>query len=137
MKKTMFLLFLSIIAIPGITQELEANASYIKEKYPTDYANTIRKYAMKEWGDDFQMVVYAINQQADALVALVDEFESDNTTVAYNAILDWSYDGYKSQNQEKFKAIKVFGLEQLLKLHCDWTMVKYEYDNQVKAKNAF
>jgi len=25
----------------------------------------------------------------------------------------------------------------LLKLHCDWSMVKYEYDKQVKAKNSF
>jgi hypothetical protein len=25
-------------------------------------------------------------------------------------------------------------LKDLLKMHCDWSMVKYEYDKQVKAK---
>jgi len=33
--------------------------------------------------------------------------------------------------------MKTFGLKDLLKLHCDWSMVKYEYDKQVKAKNSF
>ena len=39
--------------------------------------------------------------------------------------------------RELLDDLKGFGVAQLLKLHCDWQMVKYEYDLQVKAKNAF
>lgn len=137
MRNSMLTLLLVTIAFPGISQELEANAKYIKEKYSTDYTATIRNYAVKEWGDDYQMVVYEINQQCDALVELVNAFKSENTNIAYKAILEWSQDGYETRNSQEFQKIKVFGVEQLLKLHCDWQMVKYEYDNQVKAKNAF
>jgi len=137
MKKNLVFLLLLAIAIPGIPQELEANAKHIKEKYPTEYTNTIRKYAVKEWGDDYQMVVYEINQQCNALVDLVNEFKSENTNIAYKAILEWSQDGYKTKNSQEFQKIKTFGVAQLLKLHCDWQMVKYEYDLQAKAKNAF
>ena len=137
MKRLLSLLLLSAIALPIVSQELGANAKYIKEKYPSDYTNTIRKYALKEWGDDYQMVVYEINLQCDALVELVNDFESENTNIAYKAIQEWSQDGYETRNSQEFQKLKVFGVEQLLKLHCDWQMVKYEYDLQVKAKNAF
>ena len=83
------------------------------------------------------MVVFEINRQADALYGLINAFESDYTKIAYKAIIDWSKDGHESSNIEKFNKFEVFGLSQLLKLHCDWTMVKFEYDRQVKARNAF
>lgn len=118
-------------------QGLNTNASYIKNNYSSDYELTLKKHALEEWGDDFEMVVYEINQQADALVNLIDGFKSENTNIAYKAIQEWSIDGYLNQNITKFKNIETFGLKELLKLHCDWEMVKYEYDNQVKAKNSF
>jgi hypothetical protein len=83
------------------------------------------------------MVVYEINNQADALIKLIDEFKSENTNIAFRAIQKWSIDGYESSNTAKFKEIETFGLKELIKLHCDWEMVKYEYDNQVRAKNSF
>tara|TARA_B110000459_G_C16421286_1_gene407565 strand:+ start:199 stop:591 length:393 start_codon:yes stop_codon:yes gene_type:complete len=116
---------------------LNSNASYIKKNFPTEYENSLKKYALVEWKDDFSMVVYEINKQADAIVKLVDGFESDNTNIAFKAIQEWSRDGYTSFNINLFKEMKTFGLKDLLKMYCDWSMVKHEYDKQVKAKNSF
>ena len=124
-------------ALLNFAQGLNSNANDIKKNYSSDYELTLKKHALEEWGDDFEMVVYEINQQADALIKLIDEFKSDNTNIAFKAIQEWSVDGYLNQNITKFKSIQTFGLKELLKLHCDWEMVKYEYDNQVKAKNSF
>jgi len=133
----LFLIGLILIPYSLFAQELESQASYIKDNYPDDYQTTIRKHALEEWGNDFSMVVYEINKQSEALFELVNAFESDNTNIAFRAIQEWSIDGYLSSNIEKFKKIKTFSVENLIKLHCDWSMVKYEYDKQVKAKNAF
>lgn len=92
---------------------------------------------MAEWEDDFTMVVYEINRQADSLIELINAFESENTSIAFRAIQEWSRDGYKEDNVAKFRAIETFDLASLVDLKCDWAMVKYEYDRQVKAKNSF
>ena len=137
MKTTFIILIVLLTATFANAEGLNSNASYIKKNYPTEYEQTLKRYALAEWNDDFSMVVYEINKQADALVKLVDEFKSDNTNVAFKAIQEWSRDGYKSKNISLFNEMKTFGLKDLLKLHCDWSMVKYEYDKQVKAKNSF
>lgn len=131
------LLLIGFLSSFGFSQELDFNAKTIKEKYPDKYTNTIRTHAMSEWGTDYRMVVYEINKQSDALVELINAFKSEHTNIAYQAILKWSIDGYKEHNKEQFKEIQTFGLEQLLDFHCDWRMVKYTYDKQVKAKGAF
>ena len=134
-----FILLLTIVLTTSVVkaQGLNSNASYIKKNFPTEYEETLKKYALAEWNDDFSMVVYKINKQADAIVKLVDSFESNNTNIAYKAIKEWSIDGYLSQNIKLFKTMTSFGLNDLIKMHCDWSMVKYEYDKQVKAKNSF
>jgi len=119
------------------SQGLNTNANYIKKNFPTEYENTLKKYALAEWNDDFSMVVYEINKQADAIVQLTESFESDNTNIAFKAIQEWSREGYLSNNIKIFKEMTTFDLKELLKMHCDWSMVKYEYDKQVKAKNSF
>ncbi len=137
MKKTILILTVLLASVIVNAQGLKSNASYIKKNYSEDYEATLKKHALEEWIDDFSMVVYEINKQADALVELIDEFKSDNTNIVFKAIQEWSIDGYKSSNITKFTEIDTFGLKQLIKLHCDWSMVKYEYDKQVKAKNSF
>jgi len=137
MKQIIIILSLLLTATFASAEGLNSNASYIKKNYPTEYEQTLKKYALAEWNDDFSMVVYEINKQADALVKLVDEFKSDNTNIAFKAIQEWSRDGYESKNIALFKEMTTFGLKDLLKMHCDWSMVKYEYDKQVKAKNSF
>jgi len=136
--RTIFIL-ISVILSTTIanSQGLNTNANYIKKNFPTEYENTLKKYALAEWNDDFSMVVYEINKQADAIVQLTESFESDNTNIAFKAIQEWSREGYLSNNIKIFKEMTTFDLKELLKMHCDWSMVKYEYDKQVKAKNSF
>jgi len=128
---------LSVFTLVINAQGLNANASYIKNNYSSDYDATLKKYALNKWGNDFSMVVYEINKQADALFQLIEEFKSENTNIAFGAIQKWSREGYPSSNTKLFKKMDTFGLKELLKLHCDWSMVKYEYDKQVEAKNSF
>lgn len=135
LSKTFF--FLVVVPFTINAQGLNANASYIKDNYSSDYEATLKKYALNEWGNDFSMVVYEINKQADALFQLIDEFKSENTNVAFGAIQKWSREGYLNSNISLFKKMDTFGLKELLKLHCDWSMVKYEYDKQVEAKKSF
>jgi predicted RNA-binding protein len=135
--KRIILIFTLLCSYFLANAQLNGNANYIKEKFPSEYEKTLKKYALKEWNDDYSMVVYEINKQADALVQLVNNFESDNTQIVFNAIHEWSRDGYKNFNIEEFNKLTTFSIKNLLKLHCDWSMVKYEYDKQVKAKNSF
>jgi len=137
MRTTIITLALLLSATFVNAEGLNANGNYIKTKYPTEYKETLRHYAVLQWKDDFSMVVYEINTQADSLVKLVDGFKSENTSIAHKAIQQWSKDGHAIKNNKLFDQMKTFGLKDLLKMHCDWSMVKYEYDLQVKAKNSF
>jgi len=136
-RKTILILTILITTVVLHAQGLNSNASYIKKNYSADYEATLKKNALEKWEDNFSMVVYEINKQADALVGLIDEFKSDNTNIAFKAIQKWSIDGYESSNITKFKEMDTFRLKQLIKLYCNWSMVKYEYDKQVEAKNSF
>ena len=118
-------------------QRLGVEAKYIKENYPIEYENTLKKYAVFEWQDDFSMVVYEINRQSEALFSLISSFKSDNSNIVYKAIKEWSREGYKEQNVKVLSELKLFSLDGLLKIHCDWVMVEYEYTSQVKAKESF
>jgi len=120
-----------------IAQSLSTSATYIKENFPEDYEKGIRQFAINQWGDDYEMVVYVINNQADKLVKLIDVFESEHTNIAFKAIQEWSVDGYLQANIKKFKEMDTFDLKSLIKINCDWEMVLYVYEKQVKAKSIF
>lgn len=116
---------------------LNANANYIKTNFQIQYEDNLKSHALEKWNTDYSMVVYEINKQADAIFHLVKKFESQHTAIAFQAIQKWSIDSYKNENVKLFQEISTFGIEELLKMHCDWTMVEYEYDKQVEAKNSF
>jgi hypothetical protein len=136
MKRILILIVIILSSFVSFGQ-LNSNASYIRENFNSYYEETLKRHALEKWETDHEMVVYEINNQSDALINLIEEFKSDNTNIAFRAIQKWSYDGYKESNIEKFKQLNTFGLKQLIPLHCDWEMVKYEYNNQVKAKGSF
>ncbi len=117
--------------------ELNSYASHIRENYPKEYDETLKKYALLEWREDYSMVVYEINRQAEGIFALINQFVSDNTNIVINAILEWSRDGYYDRNLKILEEIDSINLDNLLRMHCDWTMVEYEYSKQAKAKRAF
>lgn len=137
MKKYILFFFILFVAFPSKSQGLNRNASNIKANYPSEYENTLKKYALSEWGDDFSMVVFVINKEADAIVELIDSFKTENTKILYNAIKEWSREGYVNHNVRIFDGMTAVGLNDLLKMHCDWDMVKFVYNKQVEAKNSF
>lgn len=137
MRKIIYSTLLLFLTFFAVGQELNSKASYIKKNYSLEYDETIKKHALQGWGDDFSMVLFEINKQADALFGLIEAFETENTSIAVKAIQVWSIEGYHNSNAIILKEMKTFELDQLIKLHCDWSMVKYEYDKQVKAKNSF
>lgn len=137
MKKIILVLSMFLVTFVTQSQSLNSNASYIKINYSEDYESSLKKHALNEWNDDYSMVLYEINKQADALVELIELFKTENTNIVFKAIEEWSIVGYKEKNKNRLQKIRVFELEQLVKLDCDWSMVKYEYLKQVKAKNSF
>ena len=114
MKKTIIILIVLITSEIINAQGLNISASYIKKNYPTDYESTLKKHALEEWNSDFEMVVYEIINQADALIKLVAEFKSENTDIAFRAIQEWSIKGYESSNISKFRNIEIFELKELI-----------------------
>lgn len=128
------LLFLSVSIANG--SSLNSNARYIKDNFPNEYENNLKKHAIDKWEDNFNMAVYEINKQADALFSIINKFESENTKIALKAIEKWTYEGFEKSNKEKIKSIDTFEIKQLINLHCNWSMVEYEYDKQVEAKNS-
>ncbi len=136
--KTYTLLFILLFIAPwAYSQGLNATASHIRNNYEKEYEATIRKHALDKWENDYTMVVYEINKQSEALIDLIGKFEGKYTNIAYNAIKKWSFRGYENLNIQQWEKIETFGLKQLISMHCDWTMVLYEYNNQVKARESF
>lgn len=133
----MFAMLLSLLQAATPADELNSNAKNIKDNYTEDYERTIRANAVKEWEDDFSMIIYEINNQADALTELMEIFKSDNSKVFYKAMFEWTTEGWEENNKKYAEEMKSMDLKYLLKLNCDWTMVLYEYKKQVKAKSAF
>lgn len=121
----------------SFSQELEPNALLIKDKFNYGYENTIKKYALIKWKDDFSMVVYEINKQSDALTNIVEKFKSKNTTILYNAIIKWSQPNKAEANHKIWKELNSIDLATMLKFNVDWSMVQYEYEKQDKAANSF
>jgi hypothetical protein len=136
MKKTIFaIMLLSSFLVNG--QSLNSNANHIKDNYSIEYQSTIRKHAVEKWEENFSMVIYEINKQSKSLYELIEAFESSNTNIFFNAIKKWSIDGYEAKNVKVLKSISSISLKNLLKMNCNWSMVKYEYNKQSKAKSAY
>jgi hypothetical protein len=85
------------------------------------------------------MVLFEINRQSDSFIELINKLKSENLPIFKNAILEWSRDGYKEENIRKMReeGNSIFIMNKLIKLKVDWSMVKFEYDRQVKAKESF
>ena len=117
--------------------QLNQYAQYLIDYYNVDFEMTIKKYITEEYGADHPMVTVEINDQSKSLFTIADIFEYENKEVLFNAIIDRSYVGYERKNKEIFKNLKQITLPDLLKLHCNWTDVLYEYNKQVEAKDSF
>ena len=65
MKKIAVIAFL-IVASFSAQAQLNEDAKYLKEEEPKAY-ELIRASAIKEWKDNHEMIVYAINNQSKSL----------------------------------------------------------------------
>ena len=119
-------------------EELSQYALFFKTKYPKIYKNVFLKHATQKWSGNYSMIVFEINRQTNALFEVVHEFNKDKSTdnlyVLIRAIQKWSYDGYKEYNISLLNK-KDFNAVDLFSLHCNWSMVLFEYRRQVQAKN--
>lgn len=142
--KSIFLLLLSL-SFSGFSQ-LNPKASFMKSDLPRMYA-PIRAMAIEEWGSDDSMIVYTINQQADALYFFLTE--KVDTGEMIEAIEEWNDDSSKFQRaldalikeadaaSKESRKLNMEVYNDLFRLRANWTMVKYTYDNQMKAKGTY
>jgi len=118
----------------------------MKSDLPRMYA-PIKAMAIEEWGSDDSMIVYTINSQADALYFFLTE--KVDTGERVEAIEEWNDDSAKFQRaldalikeadaaSKEGRKLNMDIYNDLFRLRADWTMVKYTYDNQMKAKNSY
>ena len=130
MKK--LLLFLLIAPVLGYGQ-LNSNAKLIKENMPTLY-ETIKKYSESKWDNDYEMIVYTINNQADAFAEIsrlmsANDFDQN---IWYSSVVKWA------ENPSKVKEEFSNGNSDIIFTSIiQWDMVLYNYKNQLKAKLSY
>jgi hypothetical protein len=118
MKKTILtcaLIFIAFIA----NAQLNSNANFVKENSPEIY-NKIKILVSKDWEGDHKMMVYVINQQADAVLKCVEiqKRKDYDDEIMLKALGDWA--------------------EDIKGVFCvDYKMVVYTYEQQIKAKDSY
>ena len=130
MKK--LLLLLLIAPVLGFGQ-LNSNAKLVKERIPALY-ETIKKYSEREWGNDYEMIVYTINNQVDAFIEMGNLMSADNfdQNIWFNSLLEWA------ENPSKLEKELTDGDMNALNTNViQWDMVLYNYKNQLKAKLSY
>jgi len=111
-------LFLATFTVSG---QLNNNAKILKESTAIEY-KLIKKYAEQRWDEDHEMIVYTINEQADALAEVVSILKSGGDKLIM----------FKAWNNWEDSSIKVEG-----KSFVDFEMVLYTYKEQLEAKNSY
>ena len=134
--KNLLIIFL-LAASCSVFGQLNGSSERIKKHDPEGY-KFIKDEAIHEWGTDHEMVVYRINNQCEALLMIIKKFTPENTSILHKAIRTWSYDWAVMSNMLIFQnEMTSVQLDQMLRLHVDWEMVEYEYDNQLEAKKSY
>ena len=136
MKKTAYL-FLILISFSNIlfAQKLEKNALYFKDNFSSLFISNIINPSIEKWKGDSTMVYIEINKQSDALADLLVNFKPANSNILYKSVIKCSNKDKSISNEKKWSSIKSIGFGELLDLECDWTIVKKEYERQVKFKS--
>ena len=119
MKKPLLLLLLAILSSNLMFSQLNKNANKLKSAQSELYQE-IKTFVEQDWKGNHQMMVYNINAQADAMSEVYDFTQSKDydENIMLKALARW--------------AIRING-----KLHHNFTMVVYQYKNEIKAKNQY
>lgn len=140
MKTILFILMIAPICLFG---QLNKQASGLKESWPNVY-ESIKYESVKKWGTDYEMTLYRINNQSESLVKLMylTRSASFDHNIFFTAVGKWCDKDEESYNliifdeSKKQKSAQDI-INKMFELRCDWEMVEYEYNNQIKAKSAF
>jgi len=126
-------------------------AQILKKTNAQLFKKTIINPAIDKWGSDYSMVVYEVNEQSDALVHLFINYANALSTadslglplpkvmlIMVNLCKRWSYeeDAETKVHVKEYIDDLRYGKDQLgawMHFVCDWTMVKAEFDKQVKS----
>ena len=118
MKKPLLIL-LAILSSCLMFSQLNKNANKLKTNRSERYQQ-IKTFVEQDWKGDHQMMVYNINAQADAFSEVYELMQSK---------------GYDEEIM--LKAFGKWGIGINGKRHYDYTMVVYQYKNEIKAKNQY
>jgi len=77
MKYKAFLIFFFIIISSCFSQELNEQATYLKDNQTETY-NEILKFSENKWGSDYKMIVITVNEQATAMFEIVKLMEASD-----------------------------------------------------------
>lgn len=124
MRKVYFVL-LCVFSASLFAQGLAPLSNKVKGLYPDVY-EAVKTRAIDKWDDDHEMIVYEINNQIDCYVFLM-RIEDIDDVILTKYLLKWS---------DEPDAI-LADLDYFDSYSIDWEMVKYEYNNQVAAKNSY
>ena len=134
-KLTMLFVLIGIVAGGLYAEGLNGDAITIKTLDAGGY-EVLLKRAKIEWPGDSAMQLYHLNREAEAYIALASDRQIDKE-IYFRSLSEWS----NVSLDESFAQIDLAKMEnkKLIFLYGDfqWTMVKWEYDRQCKAKGAF
>jgi hypothetical protein len=130
MKKILLILFLSFSSF-AFSQELNDNASFIKQGMPETY-EAIKQFSEEKWETDYSMVLHEINKQSDAFKELMEISgleRSDFDEIFIAALVKWT---------ENPETLQKGGMEaKFQNPNTDWSMVVHEMKKQIQAKDAY
>tara|TARA_B100000282_G_C31625215_1_gene441244 strand:+ start:91 stop:516 length:426 start_codon:yes stop_codon:yes gene_type:complete len=137
--KRLILTLIFVLSSVNVFTQLNSYAEYYKEYLPGAY-EAIKDRATDIWETDYEMILYEINNQAEAFYKVQELFVEEDLEeeIMLSAMIKWTNDEdelleYLYMIEEGIAEDDVFSL--LFSLWFDWTMVIYDYENQVKAKS--
>ena len=129
-------LLLCLTPLPSSAQELKGlneNALFLQKEYKEGF-DRIHAFIWVEWMGDESTQVSLLNKEVDALFSFLEGFEADYSREAFNAIIKWSHEDYEDDNKAFLRKMEYVNLENLLEIRAEWSMVLYDYNEQIEKK---
>ncbi len=119
MEKLILIIVLVIGMIATTFGQISERSQRLKENNPK-YYQAIKIGAEDQWGEDYEMIAYTIDNQVEALIKITKLMAEPNydRQISKDAFVQWG----------RF----VNGTAVI-----DYEMVLYTYQNQIKAKNSY
>ena len=144
MKKLLFALFFIVLfATPGLTVELNPDASVIKKLAPQGY-NSIKEQAVVEYGTNHFMVLSTINLQAKSareVLQLISSEGVEGWKAFMVAVNDYSHDGEAAKNLDKIMEMvqdtNKLTVENFFSLKVNWFMVLSTVRLQLESMESY